>query len=137
MSRTRGMVIGVGAAVGGAALVALSLFLLTVVDEEAKNLFGAFLTLTVGLIVLGLAATIVMGLRYGKTHRGREMLAVCWIVLTALGAVITLTGVVVGEWPWIAAAVMPLLLFAALMRDVRRIRRMDEPPPHQQTRPTP
>ncbi|EAQ00857.1 hypothetical protein JNB_11799 [Janibacter sp. HTCC2649] len=127
MSRQKGTLVAIGAAVGGVLLVALSVFLQTTVDDEAQNAVGVFITLAVGLVVLGLAAVIFSGLRHGKTAQGRQLLTVCWVGLALVGLILTVTGVLNSQPPWMAFAIVPLLVVVALVKDIGRVRRIGEP----------
>lgn len=126
MSRQKGTLVAIGALVGGCALVAMSLFFLTTLDEEAQNAVGVFLTLAVGLIVLGLSAVIFSGLRHGKSVAGRQMLTICWVALAILGLLVTIVGVLNAQLPWTAFAIAPLLVVVALVKDIGRVRRIGE-----------
>ncbi|MFC7485252.1 hypothetical protein ACOCJ7_01910 [Knoellia sp. CPCC 206453] len=127
MTRQKGTLVAIGAAIGGALLVALSVFLQTTVDDEAQNAVGVFITLAVGLIVLGLAAVIFSGLRHGKSAQGAQMLTVCWVALALIGLILTVVGVLNAQLPWIAFAIAPLLVVAGLVKDIGRVRRIGEP----------
>jgi FtsH-binding integral membrane protein len=126
MTRQKGTLVAIGAGVGGALLVALSIFLLTTLDDEAQNAVGVFITLAVGLVVLGLSAVIFSGLRHGKSAQGRQMLTVCWVGLALVGLVLTVVGVLNAELPWIAFAIVPLLVVVGLVKDIGRVRRIGE-----------
>jgi len=127
MSRQKGTAVAVGAAVGGAVLVALSVFLLTTVDEQAQNSVGVFLTLAAGLVVLALSAVISSGLRHGKSAAGRQLLTGCWVGLALLGLLLTVAGILNASLPWTAFAIAPLLVVVALVKDIGRVRRIGEP----------
>ena len=127
MSARKGTAVAAGAAVGGAALVALSVLLVTTLGQEEQNAVGVFITLAAGLIVLGLAAVVSSGLRHGRSHAGRRMLTVCWVALVALGLVVTVVGVVASSLPWTGFAIAPLLVVAGLVKDIGRVRRSGEP----------
>ncbi|MGG5260753.1 hypothetical protein [Phycicoccus avicenniae] len=123
MSRERATRVAVGGGVGGVLLLALSLFLLGGLAEDATRLVGVFLVLAVALLVLALVAVLTGGLRHGEGAPGRRFVSLAWRGLGVLGLVVVALAVVRGELPWIAFAIVPLLVVVVLLRGPARTSR--------------
>lgn len=127
MSRERATRVAVGGGVGGALLLALALFLLTGVGDDATRLVGVFLVLAVALLVLGLVAVVAGGLRHGEGDAGRRFVTTSWRVLGVVGLLVVVAAVVLGELPWIAFAIVPLFVVVMLLRGPSRGATPDAP----------
>jgi hypothetical protein len=114
-SPRRMLIIGLLGAIGGLTLFGVSVLMLTSLGPGSGMVAGGMVLITVAVILLSSAASVLTGVWFGRTRTTHVVTAGLWFVFGALTLIVVIKGINGRSSPWTLTAFLPLATVVTLI----------------------